>query len=122
MFPFACDLSGRVLRARQLRLHAYYRALTPSLYPHRTAKKAGAAEKGEDQRGRARGAPPEPGPAPLRLVAPATTPFGTLSETYDEVDRLLAERPGKKGLEYLVRWRGWLACGDTWEPEAHLPE
>ena len=55
------------------------------------------------------------------LVAPATTPFGTLTETY-EVDRVLASRAGRASLEYLVRWRGWLTCGDTWEPAIHLPE
>ena len=55
------------------------------------------------------------------LVAPATTPFGTLTETY-EVERVLASRAGRASLEYLVRWRGWLTCGDTWEPEIHLPE
>ena len=89
---------------------------TPTEPPKKPAPKK-KAKTNEDE--------PEARPLSLArrrsLVAPATTPFGTLTETY-EVDRVLASRAGRASLEYLVRWRGWLTCGDTWEPAIHLPE
>ena len=36
-----------------------------------------------------------------------------------EIDRLLAERPGLHGIEYLVRWKNYNHYGDTWEPHEH---
>ena len=87
---------------------------TPTEPPKKPAPKK-KAKTNEDE--------PEARPLSLArrrsLVAPATTPFGTLTETY-EVDRVLASRAGRASLEYLVRWRGWLTCGDTWEPAIHL--
>ncbi|XP_011484643.1 chromodomain Y-like protein isoform X1 [Oryzias latipes] len=38
-----------------------------------------------------------------------------------EVERILDRRRSRKGkVEYLVRWRGYGAESDTWEPESHL--
>ena len=37
-----------------------------------------------------------------------------------EIDRLLAERPGLHGIEYLVRWKNYNHYGDTWEPHEHI--
>uniref|UniRef100_A0A8C9Y1J3 Chromo domain-containing protein n=1 Tax=Sander lucioperca TaxID=283035 RepID=A0A8C9Y1J3_SANLU len=37
------------------------------------------------------------------------------------VERVVDKRRNRKGkVEYLVRWRGYGAEGDTWEPESHL--
>lgn len=44
-------------------------------------------------------------------------------ETEDlyEVERIVGRRQSALGqVEYLVRWRGYGADGDTWEPETHL--
>ncbi len=38
-----------------------------------------------------------------------------------EVDRVLASRQGRRRqVEYLVRWKGFGAHEDTWEPAEHL--
>ncbi|KAL7386850.1 hypothetical protein ABVT39_014811 [Epinephelus coioides] len=43
------------------------------------------------------------------------------TEELYEVERIVDRRKNKKGkVEYLVRWRGYGAEGDTWEPETHL--
>ncbi|XP_029929989.1 chromodomain Y-like protein [Myripristis murdjan] len=43
------------------------------------------------------------------------------TEELYEVERIVDKRRNKKGkTEYLVRWRGYGAEGDTWEPESHL--
>ncbi|KAM9321714.1 chromodomain Y-like protein [Pholidichthys leucotaenia] len=43
------------------------------------------------------------------------------TEEFYEVERIMDRRRNKKGrVEYLVRWRGYGAEGDTWEPESHL--
>uniref|UniRef100_A0A3Q2VAT9 Chromodomain protein, Y-like n=1 Tax=Haplochromis burtoni TaxID=8153 RepID=A0A3Q2VAT9_HAPBU len=43
------------------------------------------------------------------------------TEELYEVERIVDRRRNRKGrVEYLVRWRGYGAEGDTWEPESHL--
>ncbi|XP_026168914.1 chromodomain Y-like protein [Mastacembelus armatus] len=43
------------------------------------------------------------------------------TEDFYEVEQIVDKRKSKKGkVEYLVRWRGYGAEGDTWEPESHL--
>ena len=37
-----------------------------------------------------------------------------------EVEKILAQREGKSGLEYCVKWLGWPESENTWEPEDHL--
>jgi Chromo (CHRromatin Organisation MOdifier) domain len=41
------------------------------------------------------------------------------SEEY-EVERIVAERPARKGKEYLIRWKGYDAADDTWQTERDL--
>ena len=93
---------------------------SPPLHPSELAE-APVEEKSSDSESESS----EPRPLSLKkrraIVAPACTPYGTLAETY-EVSKLLAVRAGKRAREFLVRWSGWGVRGDTWEPEAHLPE
>lgn len=93
---------------------------SPPLHPSELAE-APVEEKSSDSESDSS----EPRPLSLKkrraIVAPACTPYGTLPETFD-VSRLLSVRPGKRTREFLVRWLGWGVRGDTWEPEAHLPE
>ncbi|XP_042354367.1 chromodomain Y-like protein [Plectropomus leopardus] len=43
------------------------------------------------------------------------------TEEFYEVERIVDRRRNRKGkVEYLVRWRGYGADSDTWEPETHL--
>lgn len=37
-----------------------------------------------------------------------------------EVDKILGSRLVKGGTQYLVRWKGYGAFDDTWEPATHL--
>lgn len=37
------------------------------------------------------------------------------------VERILDERRGRKGVEYLIRWQGYLPEDDTWEPAGNIP-
>ena len=37
-----------------------------------------------------------------------------------EVERIIDERNGVKGLEYLVKWKGWPDNSNTWEPMKNL--
>ena len=36
------------------------------------------------------------------------------------VERLLSQRQGANGREYLVRWEGYNSSWDTWEPEDNI--
>merc|ERR1719320_782463 len=49
-----------------------------------------------------------------------SVPDGDVEEEY-EVEKLLDEREGMAGREYLVKWKGWDRLEDqTWEPEESL--
>jgi len=37
-----------------------------------------------------------------------------------EVERIVAHRRRGRGMEYLIRWKGYDAFEDTWEPERNL--
>jgi hypothetical protein len=37
-----------------------------------------------------------------------------------EVERIMQQRQGKQGSEYLVKWLGYPHSENTWEPESHL--
>ena len=50
---------------------------------------------------------------------PETRTASPAKEEY-EVDRIMAERRTKRGLEYLVRWEGYSPLYDTWEPKNAL--
>ncbi|ODM89351.1 Chromobox protein 5 [Orchesella cincta] len=45
--------------------------------------------------------------------------FKEKEEEY-EVEKLLKVRSGKKGREFLVKWKGYSRDDASWEPEAHL--
>jgi len=64
---------------------------------------------------------PEISPSKPRLKNLAST--GHMVHTFEndfKVDRLLAARGVKRGIEYIVAWQGYGADGDTWEPEEHM--
>ena len=60
--------------------------------------------------------PPEYG---KRYNLPETRTTRPAQEEY-EVERIVAERRTKKGVEYLVRWAGYSPLYDTWEPKRAL--
>ena len=37
-----------------------------------------------------------------------------------EVEKIVGKRQGKKGAEYLVKWKGFDPKDNTWEPKANL--
>ena len=61
-------------------------------------------------------APPEYGE---RAALPETR-TGKPAEDEYEVEKIIAERRSKKGLDYLVRWVGYSPLYDTWEPKRAL--
>ena len=63
----------------------------------------------------------EPSPAEFRdwSTLPETRTKQPEQEEY-EVERIIAERCTKKGLEYLVWWEGYSPLYDTWEPKRAL--
>ena len=54
-----------------------------------------------------------------RATLPETRTNKPAEEEY-EVERIIAERRTKKGLEYLIRWEGYSPLYDTWEPKRAL--
>lgn len=54
-----------------------------------------------------------------RATLPETRSSKSAEEEY-EVEKIIAERRTKKGLEYLVRWEGYGPLYDTWEPKRAL--
>ena len=60
--------------------------------------------------------PPEYGKRYNLLETRTTRPA---QEEY-EVERIVAERRTKKGVEYLVCWAGYSPLYDTWEPKRAL--
>ena len=66
---------------------------------------------------------PEISPSKPRLKNLAST--GHMVHTFEndfKVDRLLAARGVKRGIEYIVAWQGYGADGDTWKPEEHIKD
>ena len=56
---------------------------------------------------------------PGRPLQPAPPVMVEGTEEY-EVEGVLDSRFRRGGLEYLVRWKGYSAAEDTWEPERNL--
>lgn len=54
-----------------------------------------------------------------RTTLPETRMRRPAEDEY-EVEKIVAERRTKKGLEYLVRWEGYSPLYDTWEPKRSL--
>ena len=54
-----------------------------------------------------------------RATLPETRTCKPAEEEY-EVEKIIAERRTKKGLEYLIRWEGYSPLYDTWEPKRSL--
>ena len=62
-------------------------------------------------------------PAPAKKTRPERTaqnPFEQTEETTYTVDKMLGMRWCKGNREYLVRWEGYAASHDTWEPMENL--
>ena len=55
----------------------------------------------------------------VRTVLPEMHTTAPAKEEY-EVDRIVAERRTRKGIQYLVRWEGYSPLYDTWEPKRAL--
>ena len=61
------------------------------------------------------------GPAPPEDVAETDPEVGFLRDDIYEPEALVDERVGQRGRpEYRVRWKGYGAAEDTWEPREHL--
>lgn len=54
-----------------------------------------------------------------RYTLPETRTSKPAQEEY-EVEKIIAEKRTKKGVEYLVRWAGYSPLYDTWEPRRAL--
>ena len=68
-------------------------------------------------------AAPTPAPAPAKRTRPhrsPQTPFEANGETVYAVDKIINVRWTKGSREYLVRWEGFAASHDTWEPMENL--
>ena len=53
---------------------------------------------------------------------PATAPLPLLPPGFFHIDKLIERRPLKpRGFQYLVRWQGFTAADDTWEPRSNIP-
>jgi hypothetical protein len=62
-------------------------------------------------------------PAPAQKTRPhrtPQTPFEKSEETVYAVDKMVGMRWSKGSREYLVRWEGYSASHDTWEPMENL--
>lgn len=61
------------------------------------------------------------GPSPLNRPAEAPPPPEVHEDgLHYEVERILAHRRTRRGVEYLIKWKGYPSEENTWEPWAHL--
>ena len=81
------------------------------------------AEGHEPPANKRKEAAPTPAPAPAKRTRPhrsPQTPFEANEETVYAVDKIINVRWTKGSREYLVRWEGFAASHDTWEPMENL--